>query len=148
MNFAYDTGMFFCHAHQAMIYLKKVGSEVTSMTNETSPCHSQFARREVKSTLSKNDNMLAILWMLSSNKKITARQIAEKLELNIRTVYRYIDSLGASGVPIISDSGHNGGYSLINDFHQAPLVFDIEEKKPFFMQLPMQRTQAIRLVML
>jgi predicted DNA-binding transcriptional regulator YafY len=77
----------------------------------------------------KNDNMLAILWMLSSNKKITAKQIAEKLELNIRTVYRYIDSLITSGVPIISDSGHNGGYSLMNDFHQAPLVFDIEEKK-------------------
>lgn len=77
----------------------------------------------------KNDNMLAILWMLNSNKKITAKQIAEKLELNIRTVYRYIDSLSASGVPIISDSGHNGGYSLMNDFHKAPLVFDIEEKK-------------------
>lgn len=77
----------------------------------------------------KNDNMLAILWMLSSSKKITAQQIAEKLELNIRTVYRYIDSLSASGVPIISDSGHNGGYSLIHGFHQAPLVFDMEEKK-------------------
>lgn len=77
----------------------------------------------------KNDNMLAILWMLNSSKKITAKQIAEKLELNIRTVYRYIDSLSTSGVPIISDSGHNGGYSLMNGFHQAPLVFDIEEKK-------------------
>lgn len=77
----------------------------------------------------KNDNMLAILWMLSSNKKITAQQIADKLELNIRTVYRYIDSLSASGVPIISDAGHNGGYSLIHNFHQAPLVFDMEEKK-------------------
>lgn len=79
--------------------------------------------------MSKSDNMLAILWMLNSRKRVTAKQIAEKLELNIRTVYRYIDSLCASGVPIISDSGHNGGYSLINDFHQAPLVFDIEEKK-------------------
>lgn len=79
--------------------------------------------------LPKNDNMLAILWMLSSNKKITAKQIAEKLEINIRTVYRYIDALNTSGVPIISDSGHNGGYSLIKDFHKAPLVFDIEEKK-------------------
>ena len=69
--------------------------------------------------MSKNDNMLAILWMLSSDKKITAKQIAEKLELNIRTVYRYIDSLSVSGVPIISDSGHNGGYSLVKDFHQG-----------------------------
>lgn len=79
--------------------------------------------------MSKNDNMLAILWMLNSGAKITAKQIAEKLEINIRTVYRYIDSLCTSGVPIISDSGHNGGYSLLNNFISAPLFFDIEEQK-------------------
>jgi predicted DNA-binding transcriptional regulator YafY len=32
-------------------------------------------------------------------------------------------------VPIISDTGHNGGYSLLNNFIRAPLLFDIEEKK-------------------
>ncbi|SNT04997.1 Predicted DNA-binding transcriptional regulator YafY, contains an HTH and WYL domains [Anaerovirgula multivorans] len=79
--------------------------------------------------MAKNDNMLAILWMLNSGTKITAKQIAEKLEINIRTVYRYIDSLCASGVPIISGSGQNGGYSLLNNFIQAPLCFDIEEQK-------------------
>ncbi|GGG00195.1 DNA-binding transcriptional regulator [Paenibacillus albidus] len=77
----------------------------------------------------KNDNMLAILWMLNSGIKMTAKQISEKLEINIRTVYRYIDALCASGVPIISDTGHNGGYSLLNNFIKAPLLFDIEEKK-------------------
>jgi predicted DNA-binding transcriptional regulator YafY len=79
--------------------------------------------------MAKNDNMLAILWMLNSGAKITAKQIAEKLEINIRTVYRYIDSLCASGVPILSDAGQNGGYSLLNNFIQAPLFFDVEEQK-------------------
>ncbi|MBR2565676.1 MAG: WYL domain-containing protein [Paenibacillus sp.] len=77
----------------------------------------------------KNDNMLTILWMLNSGGKWTAKQISEKLEVNIRTVYRYIDALCSSGVPIISDSGHNGGYSLLNQFIRAPLLFDMEEKK-------------------
>lgn len=77
----------------------------------------------------KNDNMLAILWMLNSGGKITAKQMAGKLEINIRTVYRYIDALCASGVPIISDPGHNGGYSLLGDFIRAPLLFELEEKK-------------------
>lgn len=84
--------------------------------------------------MAKIDNMMSILWMLNSDKKITAKQIAEKLEINIRTVYRYIDVLSASGVPIISDTGHNGGYSLLNNFTKAPL-FDIEEQKFYFMQL-------------
>lgn len=79
--------------------------------------------------MAKNDNMLAILWMLNSGAKITAKQIAEKLEINIRTVYRYIDSLCASGVPIVSDAGQNGGYTLLNSFIHAPLVFDLEEQK-------------------
>lgn len=77
----------------------------------------------------KNDNMLAILWMLNSGTKITAKQISERLEINIRSVYRYIDALCVSGVPIISEPGHNGGYSLLNNFIRTPLFFSIEEKK-------------------
>ncbi|MGK7378113.1 helix-turn-helix transcriptional regulator [Planococcus sp. 1R117A] len=76
----------------------------------------------------KIDNMLAILWMLRSGEKITAQQISEKLEMNIRTVYRYIDTISTSGVPIISEPGHNGGYTLLNNFIEAPLFFDIEEQ--------------------
>lgn len=79
--------------------------------------------------MAKNDNMLAILWMLNSGRKMTAKQISEKLEIHIRTVYRYIDALSASGVPILSDAGHNGGYSLLNHFIKAPLLFETEEKK-------------------
>ncbi|MFE5323722.1 helix-turn-helix transcriptional regulator [Paenibacillus sp. NPDC056579] len=79
--------------------------------------------------MSKADNMLSILWLLKTRKRITAKQLAEELEINIRTVYRYIDALCASGVPIIADSGHNGGYSLLGQFNEAPLFFDINEQK-------------------
>lgn len=82
--------------------------------------------------MAKIDNVLAILWMLSSGEKITAKQISEKLEVNIRTVYRYIDTLSISGVPIISDAGHNGGYTLLNNFIEAPLFFDFEEQTSLF----------------
>ncbi|PFA69800.1 DNA-binding transcriptional regulator [Bacillus sp. AFS015802] len=80
----------------------------------------------------KIDNMLAILWMLRSGKKVTAQQISEKLEINIRTVYRYIDTISTSGVPIVSEPGHNGGYSLLNHFVEAPLFFDVEEQTSLY----------------
>jgi predicted DNA-binding transcriptional regulator YafY len=80
----------------------------------------------------KIDNMLAILWMLRSGKKVTAQQISEKLEMNIRTVYRYIDTISTSGVPIVSEPGHNGGYSLLNHFVEAPLFFDVEEQTSLY----------------
>lgn len=73
--------------------------------------------------------MLAILWMLNAKEKITAKEIAQKLEIHIRTVYRYIDALSASGVPIVSDAGHHGGYYLLNQYKKAPLLFDMDEKK-------------------
>lgn len=79
--------------------------------------------------MSKADHMLSILWMLKSGKRMTAKQLADELELHVRTVYRYIDALCASGVPIIADSGHNGGYSLLHEFTDAPLLFDLEEQK-------------------
>ncbi|RAP77090.1 helix-turn-helix transcriptional regulator [Paenibacillus montanisoli] len=79
--------------------------------------------------MSKADNMLAILWLLKANRRMTAKQLADSLEMHIRTVYRYIDALCASGVPIVADSGHNGGYSLLEHFKESPLFFDLEEQK-------------------
>jgi len=60
---------------------------------------------------------------------MTAQQIADELEIHVRTVYRCIDSLCASGVPIISDAGHHGGYRIMEQWVDAPLLFDIEEQK-------------------
>jgi predicted DNA-binding transcriptional regulator YafY len=79
--------------------------------------------------MSKATNMLSILWILTTEKRMTAQQLADKLEMNVRTVYRYIDALCASGVPIIADAGHNGGYSLLNDFKKAPRFFKMVEQK-------------------
>ncbi|GGJ62281.1 helix-turn-helix transcriptional regulator [Virgibacillus salexigens] len=79
--------------------------------------------------MSKADKMLAILWLLKTKKQMTAKQLANELEIHIRSVYRYIDSLCASGVPIIADSGHNGGYRLLYDLTKAPLFFGMDEQK-------------------
>ncbi|MET3207530.1 UNVERIFIED_CONTAM: putative DNA-binding transcriptional regulator YafY [Paenibacillus sp. PvR008] len=79
--------------------------------------------------MSKADNMLSILWLLRSGKRVTAQQLADDLEIHVRTVYRCIDSLCASGAPIIADSGPNGGYRLLGEFVDSPLLFDSEEQK-------------------
>ncbi|MFB9273692.1 helix-turn-helix transcriptional regulator [Cohnella cellulosilytica] len=79
--------------------------------------------------MTKADNMLSILWMLRSGRRMTAKQLAEKLEIHVRTVYRCIDSLCASGVPIIADSGPNGGYRILEGFSDSPLLFDGDESK-------------------
>ncbi|CAH1193735.1 hypothetical protein PAECIP111893_00541 [Paenibacillus plantiphilus] len=79
--------------------------------------------------MSKTDNLLAILWLLTSRKRMTAPQLAEELEMSVRTVYRYIDALCASGVPIVAEFGREGGYSLLSQFVESPLFFDEDERK-------------------
>ncbi|MEK4005986.1 helix-turn-helix transcriptional regulator [Paenibacillus sp. FSL H3-0333] len=77
--------------------------------------------------MAKWDNMLAMLWMLRSGKKLTAAQIADSLEISVRTVYRYIDALGASGVPVVAESGHDGGVHILESFSETPLFFNTLE---------------------
>lgn len=79
--------------------------------------------------MAKWDNMLSMLWMLRSGRKLTAAQIAESLEISIRTVYRYMDALCASGVPVVAESGHDGGIRILDSFKEAPLFFNAIELK-------------------
>ncbi|OMC79462.1 DNA-binding transcriptional regulator [Paenibacillus odorifer] len=78
--------------------------------------------------MSKADHMLSILWMLKQRGR-TAGELAEALEISVRSVYRYIDALCISGVPIIADSGPGGGYSLPEHFSEVPLFFDSDEQR-------------------
>ncbi|WP_110934029.1 helix-turn-helix transcriptional regulator [Paenibacillus bouchesdurhonensis] len=79
--------------------------------------------------MAKWDNMLSMLWMLRSGRKLTAAQIADSLEISVRTVYRYIDALCASGVPVIAESGHDGGIRILDSFKETPLFFNSLELK-------------------
>ncbi|RUS42455.1 YafY family protein [Cohnella sp. AR92] len=79
--------------------------------------------------MAKWDNMLSMLWMLRSGRKLTAAQIADQLETSVRTVYRYIDALCASGVPIVAESGHDGGIRILDSFEETPLFFNPMELK-------------------
>ncbi|OUM94873.1 MAG: hypothetical protein A9Z00_09275 [Thermobacillus sp. ZCTH02-B1] len=53
---------------------------------------------------------------------MTARHLAEELEVHIRTVYRCIDALCASGVPIAAETGRKGGYYLPAHVKLEPLL--------------------------
>jgi predicted DNA-binding transcriptional regulator YafY len=77
--------------------------------------------------MSKASNLLAILWLLQARPSMTAAEIAERLELDVRTVYRYMDDLLTSGVPVIAESGPAGGYRLAPAFRGAPLHFTPDE---------------------
>lgn len=69
--------------------------------------------------------LTAILIQLQSKRIVTAKDIAEKHNVSIRTVYRDIRTLEQSGIPIITEEGK--GYSIMEGYKLPPVMFTEEE---------------------
>lgn len=67
----------------------------------------------------------AILIQLQSKKIVTAKEIAERFEISLRTVYRDIKTLQDVGVPIGSENGV--GYFIVDGYRLPPISLSEEE---------------------
>lgn len=79
----------------------------------------------------KNQILIDILFLLLSREKVSAKYIAEKFNVSIRSVYRYVDELSIP-VPIYNVRGRNGGY-CISDSFKINACFFTEEEKMFLL---------------
>lgn len=71
------------------------------------------------------DRLFQIVRLLQRRKCVTAAQLAERLEVSQRTIYRDVQDLGRSGVSISGEAGV--GYRLERGFELPPLMFNHEE---------------------
>lgn len=71
------------------------------------------------------DRLFQIVLLLGRGRVLTARVIAERLEVSERTIYRDIQDLVASGVPVEGEAGV--GYCLRRGYQVPPLMFDEQE---------------------
>ena len=74
------------------------------------------------------DRLFQMVYLLLERGRLTAGQLAEKLEVSVRTVYRDVDALSAAGVPICTTQGQGGGVSLMDGFVLDRAAFTEEEQ--------------------
>ncbi len=78
-------------------------------------------------TMNRLDRLTSILIQLQSKRLTTAREIAERFEVTIRTIYRDIQTLRLAGVPIGEEEGK--GYFLVEGYRLPPVMFTTEEAR-------------------
>ncbi len=80
-------------------------------------------------SLKRFDRIVAILIQLQSKRIVKAQDLADRFDVSLRTIYRDIRTLEASGVPIASEAGV--GYSIMEGYRLPPVMFTREEASSF-----------------
>ncbi len=82
----------------------------------------------------KNDRLFQILYiLLDKGGSVTAPELAARLEVSTRTVYRDVDALSMAGVPVFATRGKGGGISLMPNYaFDKALLSDDEQNQILF----------------
>ena len=83
--------------------------------------------------------LLSLILMLQSRPTWKAGEIAEELSVSERTVHRYMTMLDEMGIPIYSERGPYGGFSLVRGYKLPPLLFTAEEATVLYMGANLMR---------
>ncbi|MFZ6639103.1 helix-turn-helix transcriptional regulator [Undibacterium sp. TC4M20W] len=71
--------------------------------------------------------VLALLELLQNQGQISGADLAQKLDIDRRSLRRYIVTLEEMGIPIMTARGRHGGYSIMPGFKLPPMMFNEEE---------------------
>lgn len=87
-------------------------------------------------------NLFTMLIELLNNGAVTAQELASKMEISQRTVYRYVDVLSAAHIPVYCQKGRGGGIMIGDDFKLSANYFNKEELQLIVTALDAMQPQS------
>src|ERR1051326_2105422 len=87
--------------------------------------------------------VLTVLELLQSRSRMSGAELAERLDVDPRTVRRYVSTLQDLGVPVESEAGRYGGDRLRPGYKLPPMMFNEEEALALVLGLPASRRVGI-----
>jgi predicted DNA-binding transcriptional regulator YafY len=82
------------------------------------------------------DRLLSILLLLQVHRRVTARELARRMEVSERTILRDMDALSSAGVPVWSERGLGGGWSLTDGYQTRLTGLTAAEIQSLFLARP------------
>lgn len=81
------------------------------------------------------NRLFEIVYILMNKNQVTAKELSERFEVSTRTIYRDIETLCESGIPIYTNRGKGGGISLLDHFVLNKSVLSVEEQQEILVAL-------------
>jgi predicted DNA-binding transcriptional regulator YafY len=102
-----------------------------------------YERRELDIVYHPTTRVLTVLELLQSHGSVSGPELAERLEVNVRTARRYVTMLQDLGIPVEAERGRHGGYRLRPGFKLPPLMFTDEEALAVTLGLLLARRMGL-----
>ena len=77
--------------------------------------------------------LITVLLLLQTRGRMTAQQLADELEVSVRTIYRDGEELSGSGIPVYADRGTHGGFQLVEGYRTRLTGLTPEEAEALFL---------------
>jgi predicted DNA-binding transcriptional regulator YafY len=82
------------------------------------------------------DRLLSILLLLQAHQRMTARDLAQRLEVSERTILRDMSALGSAGIPVRAERGAGGGWMLLDSYRTTLTGLKETEVQALFLTRP------------